>query len=60
MLTVFKTEGITLLNIKLSNINFVAIIMVVISVFILRKFKIDPIKVMLGTGVLGVLVYGLF
>jgi chromate transporter len=60
MLTVFKTEGITLLNMKLSDINFVAIIMVIISVFILRKFKIDPIKVMLGTGVLGVLVYGLF
>ena len=60
MLTVFKTEGITLSNIQLSDINFIGITIVAISVFILRKFKIDPIKVMLGTGVIGVLVYGLF
>jgi chromate transporter len=60
MLTVFKTEGTTLLNMKLSDINFVGIIIVAMSVFILRKFKPDPIKVMLGTGVIGVLIYGIF
>ena len=60
MLTVFKTEGTTLLNMKLNDINFVGIIIVAISVFILRKFKPDPIKVMLGTGVIGVLIYGIF
>jgi chromate transporter len=60
MLTIFKTGGITLLNMKLSDINFVGIIIVAISVFILRKFKPDPIKVMLGTGVIGVLIYGIF
>ena len=60
ILAIFKTEGITLLNMKLSDINLVGIIMVAISVFILRRFKPDPIKVMLGTGVIGVLIYGIF
>jgi chromate transporter len=45
---------------KLSDINLVGITIVAISVFILRKFKPDPIKVMLGTGIIGVLIYGLF
>lgn len=59
MLTIFKAEGISLLNVKLSDINFISIIMVAIGVFILRKYKTDPIKVMIGTGIIGVLIYGL-
>jgi chromate transporter len=59
-LTVFKTEGISLLNAELSDINFISIIMVAISVFILRKYKADPIIVMVGTGIAGALIYGLF
>lgn len=59
LLTIFKTEGTTLSNMQLSDINFVSIIMVVIGVFILRKYKTDPIKVMIGTGIAGVLIYGL-
>jgi hypothetical protein len=34
--------------------------MVVIGVFILRKHKTDPIKLMIGTGIVGVLIYGIF
>lgn len=60
MLAIFKTEKTTLLNMKLSDINFFSIIMVAIAVFILRKYKTDPIKVMLGTGIMGVLIYGIF
>jgi chromate transporter len=60
MLTIFKTEGTSLFNMKLSDINIIAIIMVAISVFILRRFKPDPIKVMIGTGVIGILIYGIF
>ncbi len=60
MLTIFKTEGISLLNAKLSDISFISITMVAIGVFILGKYEIDPIKVMIGTGVAGVLIYGLF
>jgi len=59
MLTIFKKEGVTLLNMQLSDLNVIAIIMVAISVFILRKFKPDPIKVMIGTGIAGVIIYGL-
>lgn len=59
MLAIFKTEGTSLLSMKLSDINFFGIIMVAISVFILGKFKSDPIKVMIGTGIMGVVIYGL-
>jgi len=59
LLAIFNTEGTSLLNMKLSDINFIGIIMVAISVFILRRFKPDPIKVMLGTGIAGVIIYGL-
>lgn len=60
LLAIFKTEGITLFEMKLSDINLIGLILVAISVFILRKFKPDPIKVMLGTGIIGVLIYGVF
>lgn len=59
MLTVFKTEKTSLLNVKLSDINFISTIMVVIGVFILRKYKTDPIKLMIGTGIVGVFIYGI-
>jgi len=60
MLAVFKTEGATLMNIKLSDINFISIILVAIGVFVLRKYKADPIKVMVVTGIIGIFVYGVF
>jgi len=60
MLAVFKTEGVTLMNIKLSDINFISIILVALGVYVLRKYKVDPIKVMVTTGILGIFVYGLF
>lgn len=59
MLTIFKSEDVSLLTMKLSDLNVIAIMMVLISVFILRKFKPDPIKVMIGTGIIGVIIYGL-
>lgn len=59
LLTVFKTET-TLANIKLNDINYISISMVVIGLIILRKYKTDPIKVMIGTGLIGVLIYGFF
>jgi len=58
LLAIFNIEGTSLLNMKLSDINFIGIIMVAISAFILRRFKPDPIKVMLGTGIAGVIIYG--
>ncbi len=58
-LAVFKTEGITLANMTSSDINFISVLMVAVSVFILRKYKPDPIKVMIGTGIVGIFIYGL-
>ena len=58
-LAIFKREGISLVNMNLSDINFISVIMVAVSVFILGKYKPDPIKVMVGTGIVGVIIYGL-
>ena len=38
LLALFKTEGVTLFNIKLADINFVSLILVVAGVFVLRKY----------------------
>jgi chromate transporter len=54
LLSLFKTE-----EVSLSNINFVSVIFVAVSLFILRKYKVDPIKVMIGTGIAGAIVYSL-
>lgn len=56
-LALFKSEDVNLFNFSLSDINFISVIMVAISLFILRKYKTDPIKVMIGTGIVGMIVY---
>lgn len=58
LLAVFKSEDVTIWNINLNDINFISIILVSIGVFVLRKYKMDPIKVMLATGVIGIFIYG--
>ena len=45
---------------NINDVNYVAIILFGISLFILRKYKISPILVMLGCGILGVFVYYIF
>lgn len=59
-LAVFKNEGVTLFNMELSDINIPSVIMVAVGVFILEKYKIDPIKLMIGTGIIGIFIYGIF
>lgn len=59
LLAIFKSEGVTLLNMKLSDINFISILLIAIGVFVLRKYKTDPIKVMLATGFIGIFIYGI-
>jgi chromate transporter len=59
LLAVFKTEGVTLTTIKLSDINFISIAMVAAGVVVLRKFKMDPIKVMIAAGIVGIFIYGI-
>ena len=60
LLALFKTEGVTLFNMKLADINYISIILVAAGVFVLRKYKTDPIKVMIAAGIAGIFVYGIF
>lgn len=45
------------ISLDINNINFIAVILFVISLFVLRKWKPNPIFVMIGTGLLGMVVY---
>ena len=59
LLAMFNEET-TLNNIQLLDINIPSIIMVALGLFILRKYKTDPILVMIGTGLVGIIIYGIF
>lgn len=59
LLAIFNEET-TLNNIQLLDINIPSIIMVALGLFILRKYKTDPILVMIGTGLVGIIIYGIF
>ena len=60
LLALFKTECISIFDIRLSDINYVSIALVAIGVFVLRRYDADPIKVMVATGIIGIFVYGIF
>jgi len=44
-------------SLNLSDINIVALILFLASLFTLRKWKVSPIYIMLGTGFVGMLIY---
>jgi len=54
ILALWGEKGITGL---VKDINVVAIIMFSISIFVLRKWKLSPIMIMLGNGIVGVGIY---
>lgn len=58
LLAVLRTEDVTLMTMKLNDINYISIVLVALGVFVLRKYKMDPIKVMIATGIIGIFVYG--
>jgi chromate transporter len=58
-LALFKTEVTTLLNVKFSDINIVSLILIVIGVFVLKKYKSNPIHVIMASGVVGFIIYAL-
>jgi chromate transporter len=60
LLSVFKSEDITIWSMNLNDVNYISVVLVAIGVVVLRKYKLDPIKVMLTTGVIGIFIYGLF
>lgn len=47
-------------NLNINSVNFVSIILFAAGLFVLRKFKSSPIVIMLGSGVLGGIIYTLF
>lgn len=44
--------------VQLSDLNWIAVAMFLSGLFLLRKFKMNPIHVMLLTGVAGIIIYG--
>lgn len=42
---------------NLSDINYMAVILFAIALFVLRKWKVNPIFVIIGTGVIGMIIY---
>ena len=59
LLAVFKSEGVTLMTMNAGDINYISLLLVVIGLFVLRKYAADPIKVMIATGIIGMIVYSL-
>lgn len=55
ILTIFKNGQVQFTP---DNLDFIAIVLFGISLFVLRKFKLNPIYVMLSVGVVGMVVYG--
>ena len=54
MLGLFQTD---IKNVVLGNIRLVELGIFVIALFILRKFKVNAISIILGSGVVGTLIY---
>ena len=54
MLGLFQTD---IKNVVLGNIRLVELGIFVIALFILRKFKVSAISIILGSGVVGTLIY---
>ena len=54
MLGLFETD---IKNVVLGNIRLVELGIFVIALFILRKFKVSAISIILGSGVIGTLIY---
>jgi len=58
-LALFKSEEVNLWNMHLSDINIISVILVAISLFVLRKYKANPIHIMITTGIIGMVVYSI-
>ncbi|SCJ10444.1 chromate transporter%2C chromate ion transporter (CHR) family [uncultured Clostridium sp.] len=53
-LAIFGDHGFTF---NLESINFISVLLFSVSLFILRKWKPNPILVMMGSGVIGGIIY---
>ncbi len=55
-LAVFKNENINLFNFNIDDINIVSVIIIVVSLFFLRKFKVNPMHIIVVTGIAGIII----
>ena len=55
IITAFFSQGQISLNTR--DVNFISVFIFAAALFVLRKWKLNPIWVMAGSGVLGVLLY---
>lgn len=44
-------------EVTLPNFDYIAVILFAVALFVLRKWKVNPIYVMIGTGVIGMFLY---
>lgn len=49
--------GVKPISLNLQNINFIAVGIFTVNIFLLRKFRVNPIYIMAGSGVFGMLIY---
>lgn len=59
-LIVLSFYGQKTLPVDLSNVNYIAVFIFGASLFVLRKWKVNPIYVMAGAGITGALLYSVF
>ncbi len=59
-LLILSFYGQSTLPSDLSSVNFISLFIFTASFLILRKWKINPIYVMLGAGIVGILCYSIF
>ena len=57
-LALIKSE-VGIQSIKLSDINLISAILVAAGVFALKKYKANPIHVMLVSGIIGIVIYSI-
>lgn len=60
-LTIILTAffGTTSLPVQMDNINFISVAIFVAAIIFIRRFKIDPIMIIIGSGIAGLIIYSI-
>lgn len=58
-LTIFLTAmfGHSELPLQLSQLNIVSVVLFIVGIFLMRKYKLSPIQVMILSGISGIIIY---
>lgn len=56
---VVKPEEFRFIDLRFSDINYISIAIIAIGVFVIRKYKMDPMKLMVASGIIGIVAYTL-